>query len=116
MSLLFTSRVKEIIQQIPEGKVFTYGLIAACAGNPRGARQVARILHSSSRKENLPWHRVVNRLGRISLKPSQGYEIQRQLLQEEGIVFGGDDTIDFDLFLWDRNELTHGGAPMNEVP
>ena len=100
MSLSFTSRVIEIIQQVPEGKVVTYGLIAVCAGNPRGARQVARILHSSSRKENLPWHRVVNRFGRISLSASQGYEIQKQLLQKEGIVFGGDDAIDLDRHLW----------------
>ena len=107
MSVLFTSRVKEIIQQIPEGKVLTYGRIAACAGNPRGARQVARILHISSRKNNLPWHRVVNRRGQISLKPSQGYEIQKQLLEEEGILFGGDDTIDFDLFLWDPGVPAH---------
>jgi len=108
MSVLFTSRVKEIIQEIPEGKVLTYGRIAACAGNARGARQVARILHTSSRKNNLPWHRVVNRHGQISLKPSQGYEIQKQLLEEEGIAFGGDDTIDFDLFLWDPGEPAHG--------
>lgn len=107
MSVLFTTRVKEIIQQIPEGKVLTYGLIAACAGKPQGARQVARILHTSSIKNNLPWHRVVNRHGQISLKPFQGYEIQKHLLQNEGIVFGDDDTIDFDLFLWHPDDLAH---------
>jgi len=96
----FTERVKDIIKKIPRGKVATYGQIAAYAGNPRGARQVVRILHSSSGKDKLPWHRVVNRQGRIGLKPSHGYEIQRELLRKEGIRFDKNDTIDFDLYLW----------------
>ncbi|MFH2066272.1 MAG: methylated-DNA--[protein]-cysteine S-methyltransferase [Pseudomonadota bacterium] len=96
----FTDTVKKCIMQIPAGKVATYGRIAAHAGNPRAARQVARILHSCSRKDNLPWHRVVNRQGRISLSPCQGYEIQQALLQMEGIVFEKDHTIDLSRFLW----------------
>ncbi len=96
----FSTRAKKIIKEIPEGKVMTYGLVAAFSGNPKGARQVARLLHSSSRKENLPWHRVVNRHGKISLKPFEGYELQKQLLENEGIVFSNEDTINFDNFLW----------------
>lgn len=96
----FTQKVKDIIKKIPPGKVCTYGQIAAYAGNPRGARQVAWVLHSSSRKDNLPWHRVVNSKGGISLKPNYGYEIQKQLLEKEGIIFDSDDTIDFDRYLW----------------
>ncbi len=96
----FTKNVKDLIKKIPEGKVCTYGIIAASAGNPRAARQVARILHSCYRKDGLPWHRVVNRNGKISLKPFDGYEIQKQLLQTEGSVFDLDDTICFDSFLW----------------
>jgi len=96
----FTQKVKDIIKKIPPGKVATYGQIAAYAGNPRGARQVAWVLHSSSRKDNLPWHRVVNSKGGISLKPNYGYEIQKQLLEKEGITFDSDDTIDFDRYLW----------------
>lgn len=61
----FTARVLQIILLIPEGKVMTYGQIAAEAGSPRGARQVVRILHTLSQKHRLPWHRVVNRLGRL---------------------------------------------------
>ncbi len=94
------ARAKEIIKSIPQGRVMSYGLVASYAGNPQGARQVARLLHSSSQKENLPWHRVVNRNGRISLKPFQGYEIQKQLLDNEGIIFLKDDSIDFGTFLW----------------
>ncbi len=96
----FTSTVKSLIKNIPKGKVCTYGLIAAAAGNPRAARQVARILHSSSRKEGLPWHRVVNREGKISLKPHQGYELQKQSLEMEGVVFDLDERIAFNSFLW----------------
>ena len=96
----FTSAVKNLIKKIPEGKVCTYGILAASAGNPQAARQVARILHACSRKDGLPWHRVVNRFGKISLKPYEGYENQKQLLKAEGIVFDPDDAICFDSFLW----------------
>jgi methylated-DNA-protein-cysteine methyltransferase-like protein len=96
----FTLKVKALIRQIPAGKVASYGLIAALAGNPRAARQVTWILHSSSVADNLPWHRVVNRKGKLSLKPLDGYEIQKQRLQQEGVVFDEHDTIDLDRFLW----------------
>lgn len=96
----FTLKVKKLIRLIPAGKVASYGLIAALAGNPRAARQVAWILHTSATADKLPWHRVVNRMGKISLKPFGGYEIQKQRLQQEGIVFDEHDTIDFDRFLW----------------
>ena len=96
----FTERVKDIIKKIPRGRVATYGQIAAYAGNPRGARQVVRILHSSSGKDRLPWHRVVNREGRIALRPGTGYEIQKGLLMNEGIKFDKNDKIDFVCYLW----------------
>ncbi len=70
------------------------------AGNRRAARQVARILHSCSRKEGLPWHRVLNREGRISLARQQGYEDQKELLVNEGILFDASDRINLDDFLW----------------
>jgi len=97
---LFTLKVKDLIKRIPKGKVATYGLIAAIAGNPRAARQVARILHTYSQKDNLPWHRVVNRNGQISLKPFRGYEVQKMLLEKEGIVFSKNNAINFDKYLW----------------
>ncbi len=101
---IFTTQVIELIRLIPEGKVTTYGAIAAMAGNARAARQVARILHSFSAKEDLPWHRVVNREGRISLKPFQGYDLQKQLLEDEGIEFDAAGRIDFEFFLADFNQ------------
>lgn len=96
----FCERVVKFIRSIPPGKVATYGQIADYAGNPRAAREVAYILHSSSEKENLPWQRVINSKGRISMKPGHGYELQRQLLEDEGVVFDEDDRIDFNRFLW----------------
>ena len=95
----FTRRVVDIIRFIPEGCVCTYGLLAASAGNPRAARQVSRILHSCSQKEGLPWHRVVNRDGRISLTGS-AHDVQKSLLMAEGVVFSPDGTLDLNQFLW----------------
>jgi methylated-DNA-protein-cysteine methyltransferase-like protein len=100
VSKSFHQRAIEIIKRIPKGKVATYGQIAAYAGNPRGARQIAYILHSSSRKENLFWHRVVNSKGGISLKPGSGYEVQKKLLEKEGIIFKENNCIDLKRFLW----------------
>jgi len=80
----FTEDVLEIIKSIPYGKVMTYGQIAAYAGNPRGARQVARILHGMTSKHQLPWHRVINSKGGISLTGEAGF-MQESLLLQEGI-------------------------------
>lgn len=96
----FTARVIETIRGIPVGRVATYGQIAALAGNRRAARQVVRILHTQSRKESLPWHRVVNREGRIALGAEQGGAEQRQLLAGEGIEFDQTGRIDLERFLW----------------
>ncbi len=100
MATSFTIQVRQIIKDIPLGKVTTYGIIAAHANNRAGARQVARILHSSSEKYDLPWHRVVNREAKISLRRGSGYELQRQLLEEEGVIFDDRDRIDFTEYLW----------------
>ena len=95
-----TQQAVNIIRNIPEGRVLTYGIVAALAGKPRGARQVSRILHSMSKKYDLPWHRIVNSKGKISLKQSRGYELQKALLESEGIKFSKTDTIDLKLYSW----------------
>jgi methylated-DNA-protein-cysteine methyltransferase-like protein len=100
----FTTRTIQCIRAIPKGKVATCGQIAAMAGNPRGARQVARILHSCSRSQSLPWHRVVNRDGRISLGRFQGEEEQKRLLQKEKVEFDASGRIDLHRFLWQPEE------------
>lgn len=106
MASSFHNRIVRVIKQIPLGRVATYGQIAAMAGNPLGAREVVRMLHSSSDKHKLPWHRVVNRLGRISLGRNQGYEKQKALLEKEGVVFGFRDVIDLDRFRWKPKRAT----------
>jgi methylated-DNA-protein-cysteine methyltransferase-like protein len=96
----FYDRVVKLIKSIPAGQVATYGQIADYAGNPRAAREVAYILHSSSEKEDLPWQRVINSKGSISMKPGHGYELQKRLLEDEGVLFNEEDRVDFQQFLW----------------
>lgn len=84
----FTQEVIDIIKTIPRGKVMTYGQIASCAGNPWGSRQVSRILHSMSHAYQLPWHRVINSKGTISLK-GEGGLVQKQHLIAEGVRVNG---------------------------
>jgi len=89
-----------LIKRIPLGKVATYGQIAALAGQPRAARQVAWVLHAASDREGLPWQRVINSQGTISLPRMAGYELQRALLKKEGIKFDRHDRIDLAKFQW----------------
>jgi methylated-DNA-protein-cysteine methyltransferase-like protein len=101
----FTERVKRLIKAIPKGQVAAYGQIAAYAGDPRGARQVARILHACSDKDNLPWYRVINRSGRISLPRGQGHETQRSLLRNEAVRFRLDGAVDLERHLWQPKDI-----------
>ena len=95
-----SERIAGLVQSIPSGQVATYGQVAAMAGNPRAARQVVRTLKMWSRTRDLPWHRVVNRDGCISLPPGGGYEEQRSLLEAEGVAFGLDSRIDMKNHRW----------------
>ncbi|WP_078379412.1 MGMT family protein [Sutcliffiella halmapala] len=97
----FTERAISIIRQIPPGKVMTYGQIARLAGSPRGARQVVRILHSMSRKYELPWHRVINAKGQIGMKEESQFFRQKMLLEVEGIEFINNDTVELSLYLYE---------------
>lgn len=91
-------RVIEIIKQIPEGRVMTYGQVAEQAGSPRAARQVVRILHAMSRAHRLPWHRVVNAKGQIAIKDIEGREMQELYLRSEGVEVDVDGSIDLDKY------------------
>lgn len=96
----FTQEVIRLIKAIPEGKVATYGLIAAHAGNPRAARQVGWLLHSSTQKHQLPWHRVIKSSGHLAFpQHSEAYEYQKGLLEMEGIVMLGG-RVDLKQYLW----------------
>ncbi len=77
-----------VISKIPKGKVATYGQIAALAGLPKHARQVGYALHASP--PSLPWHRVINAKGELSLAGIPGVgDKQRALLEREGVEFQG---------------------------
>jgi methylated-DNA-protein-cysteine methyltransferase-like protein len=94
-----SARIIALISKVPRGHVATYGQIAALAGTPNAARQVARLLHSSSGKHGLAWHRVINSKGMISLPPGGGYELQLSLLEAEGVYFEAG-RVNFDRFGW----------------
>jgi methylated-DNA-protein-cysteine methyltransferase-like protein len=96
----FTRKAIDIISNIPAGKVSTYGIVAAAAGNHCGARQVARILHSCSGKYGLPWHRVVSQKQTLSPRSSMSHLRQQSLLEEEGVFFDHQGKIDFESYLW----------------
>lgn len=98
----FTEKVVGVIRKIPKGEVATYGLVATMAGNRHAARQVVWVLNSSSQKEGLPWHRVINSRATISLT-GEGYRLQRNLLEAEGVIFDEKDKVDFEKFLWRPN-------------
>lgn len=98
---VFTRKAMDAIQNIPAGKVMTYGQVASYAGSPRGARQVARILHSMSKKYELPWHRVINSRGEISLRDEESQIGQEQLLKREGVSFNESGRVDLDIYRFD---------------
>lgn len=94
-------RIYEVVRQIPEGKVATYGQVALLAGNPRWARVVGYALHQNPAPGIIPCHRVVNREGRVAAAFAfGGGGTQRELLEAEGIVFRADGTVDLSLYRW----------------
>ncbi|WP_236860236.1 MGMT family protein [Candidatus Formimonas warabiya] len=100
----FFARVYEIVGKIPEGKVATYGLIALLLGQPRNGRVVCWAMRAAPLEMHLPCHRVVNKTG--TLAPDYVFgrkEIQRALLEREGITFTKDGKVDLARHLWDGN-------------
>lgn len=92
-------KIYEVVKTIPRGSVATYGQVAMLAGNPRWARVVGYALHVNPKPGEIPCHRVVNREGKTSVAFAFGGEdMQRQLLEDEGIVFESDGTIDLDKY------------------
>ena len=95
-------RFYEVIREIPHGRVLTYGEVAARAGLPGYARQVGYALHALPEHSPVPWHRVVNARGEISLRGGQpGTTLpQRFRLEAEGVQFDGGGRISLKLFGW----------------
>jgi methylated-DNA-protein-cysteine methyltransferase related protein len=82
------ARIYAVVRRIPRGRVATYGQVAELAGLAGHARQVGYALHALPSATALPWHRVINASGGVSLRSSPGGELtQRQLLEDEGVEF-----------------------------
>ena len=97
----FFSRVYDIVRTIPSGKVTTYGLIAKKIGIASSARTVGWALNVCHNDSSIPAHRVVNRNGLLTGKHHfKGYDLMRQLLENEGISIKNDKVIDFEQKLW----------------
>jgi methylated-DNA-protein-cysteine methyltransferase-like protein len=81
-------RIWNVVRQIPKGKVASYGDIANLCGFFGQARKVGYSLHALPRGSKVPWHRVINSQGKISLPRTSGhYARQKHLLEKEGVVF-----------------------------
>lgn len=80
------ARIYTAIRRVPRGQVSTYGDIAKHAGYPGQARQVGYALHALPSGSPVPWHRIINSSGRISLPPEEGGTEQRLRLLAEGVM------------------------------
>lgn len=96
-----TERIIYHVRLVPEGRVATYGQIAALAGSPRAARVVVRVLRTCSKTQHLPWHRIISSKGTISLPSGSGFEEQVALLDTEGVHLSPSGTIDLERYRWD---------------
>jgi methylated-DNA-protein-cysteine methyltransferase related protein len=95
----FSLRVYRMVQRIPPGRVIAYGGVAALLGTPRAARGVGHALASLPEGAQVPWWRVVNSKGEISLTHHRGM-LQRTLLQAEGVRFERGGRIDLSRYGW----------------
>lgn len=98
-------RFWSVIAEVPEGRVVTYGQVAALAGLPRHARQVGYALHALPEGSDVPWQRVVNARGEVSLRAEPGREgLQRAILESEGVDFDTAGRIDLRRFRWEPED------------
>lgn len=94
-------RIYAMIDSVPRGRVATYGQIAREAGLPGHARQVGWALRHLPPGSSLPWHRVLNASGRISLREGGDSELQRDLLAREGVELDARGRVDLSRFGWE---------------
>jgi methylated-DNA-protein-cysteine methyltransferase-like protein len=105
----FNQKVWALVRQIPPGKVSTYGKIASLLPPPPGmdpksylafgARWVGGAMANCP--QDVPWQRVINSQGKVSLRPGGGGSHQRQLLESEGVIFDDHDRVDLKIYAWD---------------
>lgn len=107
-------RIYRVVRRIPRGRVASYGLVARLAGLHGGARQVGYALHALPDDSDLPWHRVINARGGISLAAATGAaRYQRFLLESEGIRFDAAGRVDLARFAWRPRRV---GSPRRARP
>jgi len=121
--LPFTERVWALVRLVPYGRVVSYGGAAALLGQPRAARGVGGALASLPDDSDVPWWRVINRNGEISIKgPMHGAVRQRSLLAREGVRFGPTERVDWRVYGWSPAaeeipaELVREGPSPGEPP
>lgn len=103
--MISRSKIWSVIKMIPRGRVATYGQIAELAGMEGHARQVGYALHALPPGSSVPWHRVVNSFGEISARSGDdSHELQRKLLEAEGIEFGPSGKLDLRRYRWDARK------------
>jgi len=93
----FAYEVLSVVEEIPPGKVASYGQIAKLVGREQNARLVGKILSRAEYFGSYPCHRVVNHAGR----PAPGWARQRQLLLEEGVIFKRNGCVDMKKCQWE---------------
>jgi methylated-DNA-protein-cysteine methyltransferase related protein len=91
----------DAVRAVPRGRVATYGQVALMAGIPGHARLVGYALHTLEEGTDVPWHRVINARGSISLHAQFGGLLQREFLEAEGVVFGPDDKVSLRDYRWE---------------
>jgi methylated-DNA-protein-cysteine methyltransferase-like protein len=119
----FYERVYAFVREVPRGRVVTYGQVAVLLGAPAAARAVGYALASLSDADGVPWWRVINRSGGISLKGRGAQaDLQRALLEREGVVFDAAGRCDLGRYRWwpgdggDGGDGPGGGAEGGSVP
>ena len=106
----FYEQVYAVVRRIPRGRVTSYGRVAKMLGRPNAARAVGYALAAlGSKREDrppVPWHRVINSVGRISTPDMDGSaNLQAQLLRAEGVAVTEDLRVDLRVYLWDGLHL-----------
>lgn len=105
------ARILAVVRRIPRGRVATYGQIAELAGLPGHARQVGYALSAAGSHDDVPWQRVVNARGEVSPRAEVGWdEIQRSLLEDEGVAIDARGRIDLGRHRW-KPRVSRGDAP-----
>jgi methylated-DNA-protein-cysteine methyltransferase-like protein len=110
MPTSFFDRVYDMVRRIPPGRVASYGQIAGLCEHPQAARTVGWALHGMpveladpDHPQAIPWWRVINMAGRISTSCQEhNANLQRMLLEAEGVSFESDDRVDMKRFQWEQ--------------